>query len=60
MCASFVHSIRGLQDGDSKSQTPINLNGPLHSNWAGLPIISNQLGMSIQKVYGEIKLRYNS
>jgi hypothetical protein len=46
MCDSFVHTIRGLQARDS--------------NWAGLPIISNQLVMSIQKVYGKIKLRYNS
>jgi hypothetical protein len=60
MSNSFVHTIWGLQVGDSKSQTPIDLNGLLHSNWAGLPKISNQLVMSLQKVYDEIKLRYNS
>jgi hypothetical protein len=31
MCDSFVHTIGGLQVGDSKSQTPIDLNGLLHS-----------------------------
>jgi hypothetical protein len=29
---SFVHTIKELQGSDSTSQTPINPNGPLHSN----------------------------
>jgi hypothetical protein len=60
MCDYFVHTIRGLQASDSKSQTPIDLSGPLHSNWAGLLKITNKLVISIQKVSSEIKLRYNS
>ncbi len=37
MCDYFVHTIRELQGSDSVSQTTIELNGPLHSNWVGLP-----------------------
>jgi hypothetical protein len=37
----FVHTIKEFQDGESKSQAPIDLNGPLHSNWVGLLEIAN-------------------
>jgi hypothetical protein len=49
MCDSFVHTIKGLQGGDLVPQTPVEFNGPLHSNWVGLPkliiepIINKQL-----------------
>jgi hypothetical protein len=42
----LVHTIKELQGNDSISQAPIEMNEPLHSNWAGLldpvsqPIIS--------------------
>ncbi len=48
MCNFFVHIIGELQGNDSTSQAPIDLNGPLHSNWANLleiishPITSKQ------------------
>lgn len=32
MCNYFIHIINELQGGDSGSQAPIDLNGPLHSN----------------------------
>ncbi len=32
MCDSFVHNIKELQGSDLVSQTPIDLNEPLHSN----------------------------
>jgi hypothetical protein len=41
MCNSFIHTIKELQGGDSGSQAPINLNEPLHSNWANLPEITS-------------------
>jgi hypothetical protein len=37
MCVPFVHIIKELQGNDLVSQEPIESNGPLHSNWAGLP-----------------------
>jgi hypothetical protein len=33
----FVHIIRELQGSDLVSQTTNELNGPLHSNWVGVP-----------------------
>jgi hypothetical protein len=48
MCDFFVHIIGELQGNDSTSQAPIDLNGPLHSNWANLleiishPVTSKQ------------------
>jgi len=38
---SFVHTIKELQGSDSTSQ--VDLNGPLHSNWANLPKLLSQL-----------------
>jgi hypothetical protein len=48
---SFVHTIKKLQGGDFQSQALINLNGPLHSNWAGLLKIANQSAMGKQHVH---------
>jgi hypothetical protein len=48
MCDFFVHNIGELQGNDSTSQAPIDLNGPLHSNWVNLleiishPVTSKQ------------------
>jgi hypothetical protein len=33
---SFVHIVKELHGGDLASQALIDLNGPLHSNWARL------------------------
>jgi hypothetical protein len=51
MCDSFVHTIKDLHAGDSKSQAPIDLNGMFHSNWVGLSKITNQLVMGKQLVH---------
>jgi hypothetical protein len=40
---SFVHTIKELQGNDSTSQVLVDLNGPLHSNWASLPKLVSQL-----------------
>jgi hypothetical protein len=40
---SFVNIIKELQGNDWISQTPIELNRPHHSNWAGLQKLINQL-----------------
>ncbi len=45
---SFIHTIRELQGSDLTSQTFVNLNGPLHSNWVGLSKFVNQLAISKQ------------
>jgi hypothetical protein len=37
MLDSFVHIIKELQGSDSTSQVLVDLNGPVHSNWVGLP-----------------------
>jgi hypothetical protein len=48
MCDSFVQTIKELQGSDLVSQTLVEFNGPLHSNWAillelvGQPVISKQ------------------
>ncbi len=39
---SFVHIVKELQGNDSISQAPIELNKPLHSNWANLLELVNQ------------------
>jgi hypothetical protein len=46
MFDSFVHTIRELQGNDSVSQAPIEINEPLHSNWASLPKSVSQLVIS--------------
>jgi hypothetical protein len=33
----FIHTIKELQGSDLVSQATIELNGPLHSNWVGVP-----------------------
>lgn len=38
---SFFQTIKELQGGDSGSQAPIDINGPLHLNQAGLLDITN-------------------
>ncbi len=48
---SFVHIFMVLQGGDSVSQAPIDLNGPLHSNWVGLPKLVSQPIIGKQLVY---------
>ncbi len=40
---SFVHIIKELQGSDSVSQATIELKGPLHSNWVGVPKPVSQL-----------------
>jgi hypothetical protein len=40
---SFVHVIREPQGSVSISQVPVELNGPIHSNWANLPKPISQL-----------------
>jgi hypothetical protein len=50
LCDSFVHAIKELKGSDLMSQTSINLNEPLHSNWVGLPKLINQPVFSKQPV----------
>ncbi len=45
MCDSFVHIVKKLQGGNSRSQSPIDMNGVLHSNCVGLLKIKKQLVM---------------
>jgi hypothetical protein len=47
---SFVHIIKELQGSDSISQTTVEINRPLHSNWMNLPKPINQLVTSKQHV----------
>ncbi len=51
MCDSFVHIITELQKNDTTSQAPVDFNGPLHSNWASLSILINQLIIVKQLVH---------
>ncbi len=43
MCDYFVHTIKELQGSDSTLQAHVDLNGPLHSKWVGLPDLVSQL-----------------
>jgi hypothetical protein len=51
MCDSCVHTIKELHGSDSTSQAPIDPNGPLHSNWVGLPKPVSQSVTSKQHVH---------
>jgi len=50
ICDSFCSHIRELHEGDLVPQAPIEFNGPLHSNWVGLPGLVNQLITSKQPI----------
>jgi hypothetical protein len=50
MCDFFIYIIRELYGNDSISQTIIDFNIPLHSNWVGLLEPTNQLVISKQPI----------
>ncbi len=50
MCDSFIHIIKELYGNDLVSQTIIEFNVPLHSNWVGLLEPTNQLVIGKQPI----------
>jgi len=48
MCDSFVEE---SQRSNSTLEAHVDMNGPLHSNWVGLPELINQLVIGKQHVH---------